>query len=256
MEFKHIVVQQEGKVSTILINRPPYNVLDIETINETSKALKFIEKDSSTKVVVIRGAGGKAFIAGVDVKDHSEEKGEEMVEAFTSLMYGLISLGKPTIAAVEGVCSGGGFEVATYCDMIVAEEGAKFSQPEIKLAVFPGPAIVLLNRKIGRNKAFEMIITGDPIDAPEAEKYGLVNKVAPKGEMDRVLKEFCGRITEKSLATLKLTRYAIYRAYDMEFRRAFEWVDDIYTGKIMLTEDFKEGLQSFLEKRKPVWKDR
>jgi len=256
MEFKHIVLQQEDNVSTILINRPPYNVLDIEAINETSMALRLVEKDSSTKVVVIRGAGGKAFIAGVDVKDHSEEKGEEMVEAFTSLMHGLISVGKPTIAAVEGVCSGGGFEMAMYCDMVVAEEGAKFSQPEIKLAVFPGPAIVLLNRKIGRNNAFEMIITGDPIDASEAEKLGLVNKVAPKGEMDRVLKEFCGRITDKSLATLKLTRYAIYRAYDMEFRKAFEWVDDVYSGKVMHTEDFKEGISSFIEKRKPVWKNR
>ena len=256
MEFKHIVLQQEDNVSTILINRPPYNVLDIEAINETSMALRLVEKDSSTKVVVIRGAGGKAFIAGVDVKDHSEEKAEEMGEAFTSLMHGLISVGKPTIAAVEGVCSGGGFEMAMYCDMVVAEEGAKFSQPEIKLAVFPGPAIVLLNRKIGRNNAFEMIITGDPIDASEAEKLGLVNKVAPKGEMDRVLKEFCGRITDKSLATLKLTRYAIYRAYDMEFRKAFEWVDDVYSGKVMHTEDFKEGISSFIEKRKPVWKNR
>jgi len=256
MEFKNIVLQQEDNVSTILINRPPYNVLNVEAINETSMALRLVEKDSSTKVVVIRGAGGKAFIAGVDVKDHSEEKAEEMGEAFTSLMHGLISVGKPTIAAVEGVCSGGGFEMAMYCDMVVAEEGAKFSQPEIKLAVFPGPAIVLLNRKIGRNNAFEMIITGDPIDASEAEKLGLVNRVAPKGEMDRVLKEFCGRITDKSLATLKLTRYAIYRAYDMEFRKAFEWVDDVYSGKVMHTEDFKEGISSFIEKRKPVWKNR
>ena len=256
MEFKHIVLQQEDNVSTILINRPPYNVLDIEAINETSMALRLVEKDSSTKVVVIRGAGGKAFIAGVDVKDHSEEKGEEMVEAFTSLMHGLISVGKPTIAAVAGVCSGGGFEVAMYCDMIIAEEGAKFSQPEIKIGVFAPPAIVLLSRKISRNKAFELNITGDAIDAAEAEKLGLVNRVAPKGEMDRVLKEFCGRITDKSMATLRLTRHAIYHAYDQEFIKALESVSNIYEGMIMHTQDFKEGLSSFFEKRKPVWKNR
>ena len=101
-----------------------------------------------------------------------------------------------------------------------------------------------------------MIITGDHIEVAEAEKLGLVNKVAPKGEMDTVLKEFCGRITSNSLATLKLTRYAIYQAYDMEFGKAFDWVNDIYTGGVMQTEDFKEGLSSFFEKRKPVWKNR
>lgn len=256
MEFENIVLKQEDNVSTILINRPPYNVLNIEAIKEMNRALELIEKDSTSKVVVIRGSGEKCFIAGVDVGDHSEEKGEEMAEVFTALMHGLVSVGRPTIAAVEGICSGGGFEVAMYCDMIVAEEGSKFSQPETKLAVFPGPAIALLNRKIGRNKAFELIITGDPIDASEAEKLGLVNRVAPKGEVDKVLKEFCSKITDKSLATLRLTRYAIYRAYDTELWKALEWIDDIYTGKVMHTEDFKEGLSAFLEKRKPVWKNR
>lgn len=255
MEFKNILLQQADGVSTIMINRPPYNVLNIEAIQEMCSALELVEKDSNSKVLVIRGTGGKAFVAGVDVGDHSEEKGEEMVEAFTSLMHGLLSVGKPTIAAVEGVCSGGGFEVAMYCDMVVAEEGAKFSQPEISLGVFPGPAIVLLSRKIGRNKAFELIITGEPMDVAEADKVGFVNKVVAKGEMDSVLDGFCKKITSKSMATLRLTRYAIYKAYDMEFSKAFEWVDDIYTGKVMHTNDFKEGLSSFMEKRKPIWKD-
>lgn len=256
MEFENIILEEEENVSTILINRPPYNVLNIEAIKEVNQALKLVDRDNNSKVVVIRGSGGKFFIAGVDVGDHSDEKGEEMAEVFTALMHGLISVGKPTIAAVEGICSGGGFEVAMYCDMIVAEEGSKFSQPETKLAVFPGPAIALLSRKIARNKAFELIITGDPIDTSEAEKLGLINRVAPKGEMDTILKEFCKKITDKSLATLTLTRYAISRAYDMELRKALEWIDDIYTGKVMHTEDFKEGLSSFFEKRKPVWKNR
>jgi cyclohexa-1,5-dienecarbonyl-CoA hydratase len=256
MEFKNIILKQENNVSTILINRPPYNVLNIEAIKEMNKALEMIEKDSTSKVVVVRGSGGKCFISGVDVGDHSEEKGEEMEQVFTALMHGLASVGRPTVAAVEGICSGGGFEVAMYCDMIVAEEGSKFSQPETKLGVFPGPAIALLNRKIGRNKAFEVIVTGDPIIAAEAEKLGLVNRVAPKGEMDRVLEEFCRRITDKSLATLRLTRYAIYCAYDTDLWKALGWVNDIYTGKVMYTQDFKEGLSAFFEKRKPVWKDR
>lgn len=256
MEFKNIILNQSGNVSTIWVNRPPYNVLNIEAIKEMTAALDLIKKDTMSKVVVIRGSGGKSFIAGVDVGDHSEEKGNEMAEVFTALMQGLSGVGRPTIAAVNGVCSGGGFEVAMYCDMIVAAEGAQFSQPETKLAVFPGPAIALLNRKIGRNKAFEIIITGDSIDAAEAERIGLVNKVVPRGQLDQALEEFCGRITSKSLATLKLTRLAIYRGYDVELGKALDSVDDIYTGKVMHTEDFKEGLASFFEKRKPLWKDR
>ena len=255
MDFKNIVLEQKGDVSTILINRPPYNVLNIETIKEMNEALELVKRDEA-KVVIVRGKGGKAFIAGVDVGDHTEEKGLEMVEAFTDLMRNLITVGKPTIAAVEGICSGGGFEVAMYCDMIVAEENALFSQPEINLAVYPGPAIVLLNRKIGRNKAFEMIITGESMGAKEAEKLGLVNHLVAKGEMDKALPEFCKKITGKSLVALKLTRYAIYKAYDLEFEKASEWVNDIYVGKVMHTHDFKEGLDSFLEKRKPVWENR
>ena len=255
MAFKNLLLEQRESVTQIVINRPPYNVLNIETINEMNRALELAQKDKN-KVVVIRGNGGKAFVAGVDVGDHSVEKGEEMVEAFTLLMNNLVKVGKPTIAAVEGICSGGGFEVAMYCDMIVAEEGAKFSQPEINLAVFPGPAIVFLNRKISRNRAFELIMTGEPISAEEAYRLGLVNKIAKREDFDDSLKEFCNKFTNKSLVALKYTREAIYKAYDVEFSKAFEWVDDIYTGKVMHTHDFKEGLASFLEKRKPAWEDR
>lgn len=256
MEFKNIILDQRENVSTILINRPPYNVLNIKSIKEMNEALDLIKKDDTSKVVVIRGAGGKAFVAGVDVKDHSEEVADELGEVFISLMHRLISIGRPTVAAVEGVCSGGGFEVAMYCDMIVAEEGATFSQPEIEVGVFAPPAIALLSRKISRNKAFELNITGEAMNAAEAERLGLVNRIAPKGEMDRVLKEFCSKITDKSLATLRLTRHALYHAYDQELTKALESVNDIYRGLIMHTEDFKEGLSAFFEKRKPLWKNR
>ncbi|MDO8635659.1 MAG: enoyl-CoA hydratase-related protein, partial [Dehalococcoidia bacterium] len=160
------------------------------------------------------------------------------------------------IAAVNGAALGGGCELAISCDMIVASDNAQFGQPEIQLSLFPGPAVVALPRLIGKQKAFEMLLSGDPISAQEAERIGLVNKIIPKADFEQGVDEFVSRLKGKSLAALKLTRYAIYQARDLECNKANQCVSDIYLGLLMHTEDAVEGISSFLEKRKPVWKNK
>lgn len=254
MVYENIIFERKDEAAWITINRPPYNILDIVTMKDINNALGEVERDNESKAVVIGGTGGKAFSAGVDVKDHLPEKMEEMVKEFENIFYWLIKVGRPTVAAVDGMCFGGGCEVALFCDMVIATENAQFGQPEIKLSVFPGLAVAALPRIIGRKKAFEMIITGDSIDAREAERVGLVNKVVPNDKLNEGVQSLLRRLTDKSLVALKLTRYALYSSYDLEFHKALGWVNDIYRGILMSTEDANEGLKSFLEKRKPVWK--
>jgi len=256
MAYGNIIFERTDGAAWITINRPPHNILDIATMKDINNALAEVERDNESKAVIIRGAGNRAFSAGVDVKDHLPEKMEEMVKEFENIFHWLIKVGRPTIAAVDGMCLGGGCEVALFCDMVIATEKAQFGQPEIKLAVFPGLAVAALPRIIPRKKAFEMIITGDSVDAREAERMGLVNKVVPEDKLDEEVRALLRRLTDKSLVALKLTRYALYSSYDLEFHKALGWVNDIYRGILMSTEDANEGLKSFLEKRKPVWKGR
>mgnify|MGYP001051472620 CR=1 FL=1 len=128
--------------------------------------------------------GNKAFCAGVEVKDHLGDRLPKMVEAFNKLFISLVEVDKPTIAVVNGVALGGGCEVVAGCDMAIASEKAQFGQPEIKLGVYPGPAVVLFPRLMGRKKAFELIVSGDNINAKEAERIGLVNKAVPEDELE------------------------------------------------------------------------
>lgn len=255
-DYKNIICEKKNGVVSIVINRPPYNILTIETMREIHRAYEDAESAEDVKIVTIRGSGDKAFAAGLDVKDHLPEVMHEMLEVFENLMIKLATGKKPLLAIVDGVCSGGGFEVVLCCDMIIATDKAKFSLPEITLSLYPGLGIVMLPRKIPRNVAFEMITTGDPIDAEYAYRIGLVNRVVPREKLDEEVEKFLNRYRIKSAKALELTRYALIRSYDMEFYKALKTVDDIYVGLVMQTEDANEGLKSFLEKRKPVWKNR
>jgi cyclohexa-1,5-dienecarbonyl-CoA hydratase len=223
-------------------------------MKEIINAYRDAELTNEVTIITIRGAGNKAFAAGVDVKDHLPEVMNDMLNAFEKLMLTVANSEKPSLAIVDGICSGGGFELALCCDMIIATDKANFSLPEITLSLFPGFGVVMLPRKIPRNIAFEIITSGDPINVEDAFRLGIVNKVVPQDKLEEELEKFLGRFTKKSAKALKLTKYALLRSYDMEFMKALKTVDDIYIGLVMQTEDANEGLRSFLEKRKPIWK--
>ena len=256
MTFKNILLEKKAGVAQITINRPPLNILDIETLRELGAALKNVRKDEDVSVVVLRGAGERAFSAGVDIRDHMPETVEELLEAFHELFFLLNDLDRPTIAVVDGYALGGGCEVAAACDMVIASDRSEFGQPEINAGVLPPPATVLFPKLIGRRKSFELILTGDRIGAKEAERIGLVSRVVPAENLEEAVDELLGKLREKSPIVLRLARRAIYRALDLDFRRALASVTDLYLGSLMNTEDAVEGLRAFLEKRKPVWKGR
>jgi cyclohexa-1,5-dienecarbonyl-CoA hydratase len=252
MAFKNILLEKGGGAAEITINRPPLNILDIPTLEEMNQALAELKDDDEVKVVVITGSGDKAFSAGVAVGDHLGDKLPKMVEVFHKLFLALIDVDKPTIALVNGVALGGGCEIVAGCDMAVASDKAQLGQPEIKLGVYPPPASVLFPRIMGRQKAFELILSGDSISAKEAEAIGLVNKVFPAAEFKKGCDEFIKRFTANSGLALTQARRALYRNFDLSFNEALE-ATGVDATMVMAGENSIEGLTAFLEKRKPIW---
>jgi len=252
--FKNIIFEKTDEVAKIMINRPPLNVLNAETLLELTTALENIRKDRNLKVVIITGAGDRAFSAGVDVKDHFPDKIDATLDLFHKVFHLLAKVDKPTIAVVNGLALGGGCEVAMACDMVIASDKAQFGQPEIKVGAIPTVATVLLPRLVGRKKAFELIFTGDVVGAAEAEKIGLVNKVVPSDKLEETTSALVDKLRENSPVVLKLVRMAVYQGLDQNFEKALDGVTDIYLRLLIRTEDAVEGLKAFLEKRKPLWK--
>ena len=253
MEFKNIRVNFEDDIGTILFDRPPLNVLNIEMMREINTALKDLASNPGLKLVIFKGAG-KAFSAGVDVSEHTQDKVNEMIEVFHEIFRHLNDMKVPTVAAVNGAALGGGCELAIFCDIVLASAKAKFGQPEIKVGVFPPIAAVMFPRLIDQKKAFELILTGDLISAEEAKSLGLVNQVFPVEEFDEKTNEFINKFTGLSAAVLKLTKKSINQTLGLTYPDAIKNVEDVYLNELMKTYDANEGLKAFLEKREPVWK--
>ena len=253
-EFKNIVFSKDRGVARITINRPPFNILNVETLQEIARALEDVGKDDRIKVLVITSAGEKAFSAGVEIEDHLPDKIGETLELFHKVFYTLTSINKPTIAAVHGFAYGGGCELASACDIVLASEDAQFGQQEVKVGAIPTIATVLLPRIIGRKKALEMILIGDTVTAAQAKEIGLVNEVYRTEELEEAVGKLVERFKEKSSVVLQLIKRAVYQGLNKDFKEALEGVTNIYLNELIQTEDAVEGLTAFLEKRKPVWK--
>jgi cyclohexa-1,5-dienecarbonyl-CoA hydratase len=241
-------------VATLTLNRPPLNVLNIEMMERVNEALLEIKSHPEIKVLVIRGKG-KAFCAGVDVADHTRDKVSRMIQVFHRIFETIRLLDVVAVAAVDGHALGGGFELAIGCNLVVATESARFAVPEIKLGVFPPLACVVLPRAAPRRKAMEWILTGEQVSARELESYGLVNRVFPKDEFEQGLDELVGQLTSKSGPVLMLAKRAQMESYYAAYEEALFKAENLYLRELMALEDAHEGIQSFLEKREPKWRD-
>jgi cyclohexa-1,5-dienecarbonyl-CoA hydratase len=252
--LKNIIYEKDGGAARIVINRPPLNVLNVETLEEMGKALKDVGRDDTINVLVISGSGEKAFSAGVEIKDHLPDRIEETLESFHKIFYLLRDINKPTVAVVRGFAFGGGCELASACDIVLASDNSRFGQQEVKVGAIPTVATVLLPRIVGRKKALEMIFTGDTITAAEAKQIGLINEIYQADELEQAVNKLVEKFKQESPIVLRLIRNAIYQGLDKDFKEALDGVTSIYIDKLIKTEDAVEGLKAFLEKRKPAWK--
>jgi cyclohexa-1,5-dienecarbonyl-CoA hydratase len=248
-----ILTEQRGAVARLVINRPPLNILDLDTIRELNSRLAAALKQQGVRLVEIRGAGNKAFSAGVDVRDHFRDRAPEMLREFHSLIRAVLYAPCPVLAVVRGHCLGGGMELAMSCDFIMASEDARFGQPEVKVGAFPPVAAVLLSRLIPEKKALELILTGQPINAEQAERVGLVNRVVGSEELDDEVARFSGLLLAQSALVTMLARKAARLAPQATLESALHESERIYLEQLLPTEDASEGLRAFLEKRPPVW---
>jgi enoyl-CoA hydratase/carnithine racemase len=230
--------------------------MNYETITEMIQGLDELAKDESVFVVLVRGSGSRAFSAGVEVKDHLGDRMKPTITEFGSIFTRLRSLGKPSIAVVNGVALGGGCEVVAGCDMAIASDKAQFGQPEIKLGGLAPVAAALFPRIMGERRAFELVMLGENISAADALRFGLVNKVVPDADLDKEAEALAGKFLKMSGLGVRLCREALYQASDLpRWEHALQKAVDLGIST-WETQDAAEGLTSFLEKRAAVWKNK
>jgi cyclohexa-1,5-dienecarbonyl-CoA hydratase len=251
-----ILLHRKDRTATITLNRPPLNVLDIPTITLLSEATAELAADPDLQVVVLRGAGTRAFSAGVAVQDHTPDKVTAMLETLHGAIRRLRDLDAITVAAVHGHCLGGGMELALACDLVIAEDGARFGQPEIELGCFAPVASALLPARIGASRTLDLLLTGRKIDCEEAERLGLITRRVLVGNLDATIASLLTGITARSAPVTRLTKKAVRAGRDLPFDQALAEAERIYKEELLPLEDLEEGAAAFLEKRRPVWKNR
>jgi cyclohexa-1,5-dienecarbonyl-CoA hydratase len=250
-------VQREGNVARVTLDRPPLNVLDIATMCALAAALEpLLAPGAGCDFILFHGAGPKGFSAGAEVRDHTPDRVAEMLGAFHGIFLQLARADSLSIAAVHGVCVGGGMELATFCDFVVAEESATFGQPEIKLGCFPPVALVTLPRLVGPRAAMDLILSGRTVAAREALQLGLVSRVVPDGALAASVDALLEDLRQLSPTVLRMCRRALWRSSCPEFERALADTEEFYLNVLMKTADAQEGIRAFLEKRAPAWQGR
>lgn len=251
-----VTSEKRDRVLWITWDRPPLNVLDIALLRELDRLLSDCAADLTVDVVLLRGAGQRAFSAGVDIKDHTADKVPEMLAVVHGVIKKLIALPQVTIASVRGVCLGGGCEVASSCDFIVASEESSFATPEILVGCYPPVALARFSRLIGYHRAAEMILTGRRFSAAEAQALGLINRVFADHEFDRGVQTLLDELLGKSGAVLRLTVQGLRELSLSGFNDALKRSEEIYCKQLLKTRDVEEGVKAFLEKRPPKWTHR
>lgn len=257
-EYTHIIYEKKGKVATITLNRPKVlNALNTALMAELDDALSDAEKDENIGVIVITGAGDRAFCAGADIPEIqalSPIAARDLSLKLHEYTRHMERIRKPIIAKINGFCLGGGQELAMACDFRIASDKARFGQPEVNLGIIPGAGgTQRLTRLVGRTKAMEIAMTGDMLDAQEAYRLGLLNKVVAPEELNKAVDEFVQKLLSKSSVALGIIKLAINKGIEMDLDRALYYEAECFSSA-RATEDSKEGLQAFIEKRQPQFK--
>lgn len=256
MQKIELIYKHSGQVAEIILNDGKGNVLDSVMMKELNLLFIEFKKKPDIKIITIEGSG-KHFSFGASVAEHSKNQVVEMLDSFHNMFYNIVDLSIPTIAKISGQCLGGGLELALICNVLFADKTARLAQPEIMLGVFPPPASILLPLKIGSARAEELLITGKTIDAASAEKLGLLNCVFEDKdtlniETDKWIQEY---ILPKSASSLRYSVRAGRIVLNKTFKDNLKKLEEIFIKELMETHDANEGINSFMEKRKPQWKN-
>jgi len=257
-EYQNASVTVEDGIATIVINHPPVNSLSTPVIRDLQGVLNEIKADASVKAIIVTGAG-MFFVAGADIKEISDIKdgaqGANLARQGERFFREIELLDIPVIAAINGMCLGGGTELAMACHMRIASDRAKIGQPEINLGIIPGfGGTQRLPRLVGIGKALEIILSGDPITAAEAKAVGLVNRVVPEAEVMKQARGLAQRIASKSKQAIARSMQAVRDGYAMGLDDGLALENRLF-GEICETKDMREGVTAFLEKRQPKFTD-
>jgi enoyl-CoA hydratase len=260
MNYQNLLIEKKDNIAIVKINRPDkMNALNSQTMSEIKYAFTELKSDSGTFVVIVTGSGEKAFVAGADIAElHKLDviTGKTFAENGQDIFNLIENLDKPVIAAVNGFALGGGCELALACHIRIASENAKFGQPEVNLGIIPGyGGTQRLTRLINSGRAMEYILTGDMIDANEALRLGLVNKVYPQAELMSKAMEMAKKIVSKGQQAIRLSVKAVNIVDEVSGKEGLNYEASVFSLACG-TEDFKEGTKAFLEKRKPEFKNK
>ncbi len=244
----------EGAVAQIKLNAPKANIVDGAMMAELRHCFAEFKQNKDLKIITIEGEGSH-FSFGASVEEHRREYAAEMLKDFHQMFYDMMDLAIPTLARVSGNCLGGGLELALMCNFIFADQSAKFGQPEIMLGVFAPPASILLPAKLGQAKADELLITGKTIKADQAQQWGLVNKIYENHQQlaEGVDKFIEKHILPKSASSLKFAVRAARKSFYDSMQKQLQELERMYVDELMSTKDANEGINSFIERRKPQW---
>lgn len=253
-DLKYILVENRDDIAIVTVHRPDkLNALNAETVNELRTALQGVAADAAVRAVILTGSGEKSFVAGADIAELAQMtplSGIDVSRQGQDTFRLLETMRKPVIAAVNGFALGGGLELALACHFRVASENAKFGLPEVKLGIIPGyGGTVRLPRVIGRGRALEMILTGDMIDAQEAYRIGLVNRVHPQAELLGAAEQLAKKIAANGPVAVALAIEAVDHGYHASTEDALRLEAKLF-GLLASTQDMREGMGAFLEKRK------
>jgi len=252
LELTRLGVEIAPPIARISLHNPPLNVIDIPLMEELSQTLAEIESRPEITVIVL-GGEGNTFSAGVDIAAHTPDRVEMMLGKFHSVIRALVSTRKVTVASVQGVCLGGGAELAMVCDLVHTTEDARWGFPEIKLGCYPPVACTALASLVGQKRAAELILTGSTIKGKEAAEIGLATRACPEGKFDALVGESVKQLLELSPAALSIAKKASYAWDSMHFDKGLARAEKIYFEDLMKTEDASEGVRAFIEKRQPKW---
>jgi len=247
-------VESAGGVVRLVLDRPPLNVLDAPTLEALTAALDRAARHSDTRAVLLT-ARGRAFCAGVDVAAHAPDRAPEMIRLFGRAIRALLAQEVPVVAAVRGAALGGGCELALACDVVLASEGARFGQPEVRVGALPPAAAALLPRRVGPSAAMDLVLSGRTVDAGEALRLGLASRVVPEEELEEAAGAYAADLASLSRPVLALAKRAVREGAAGPVGAALDRADRLYLEELLELEDAAEGISAFLEKRPPVWKD-